>query len=1375
MGKAAVRQKIKRFCASALCASLILGNVGSVANASAGLMTGGEHGDNLASPSDVITATSSDADARSTFELDRAALYDALQEAIEADSRVELEFYGSNADQYEDFFGEADFYELKPEIKENDRDLELRIFARTGDVELLADEHDDYVIDGSEDLLFLLTNRSEENQDAMIQVENASSPKIHIAANPQSEDDVVTPETETAAEAAETVAEAAATPSDTEPEVWATPSDAGENTSGDTSDNTDDPDRIDGEVFDLTETEDGTAVGFLTTAGELKLDDLDLIASDSNALVRYSQPVEGAEEIVVDVKAKRGSIPEGAELRARYLTENGEEYLDAQAALDDAGRVYSGMLAMDIGFWLDGEEIEPQKGTDVQVKIRMNASVLPEDVDMSTLEVQHHAETELGVKVETVAAVSAEARESMQTMAEEAVPMAASLDMEEEIVEDAVDGSDAVVSDDEESGLADAEPGQVAVIQNDTEETVVAAFVVDGFSCFTITYNGNKKYIYFVDESGKQIPGDQYHELGSKDLSDGKWYSIEELIAPCDIKGYDLKGAYLGNGEGGAGDKLVKWVRYYNDKWDNGWRYSSSSENPGPNSRGDEMGDRNIYAVFTYTTERPGTVETVDISDKGITVNLFDYNKEDVNYEDHAFQFLEDRDGYQDGNGRNWNHYVQGVVQGVVQSSLGQDGYPQFAEKVNNTSTPNSLSYLFDPDDSKAVEAYKATGSLFLKSQYDESGYFYYNAAENFAKFDRDSNEFTLYNRASKDGSVTNPYFMPFNDINVNGLLTSKKDYLFGMTVTADFIQPKAGQTVWKGNDPEDMKFEFTGDDDVWVFIDDVLILDMGALHAAASGTINFAKGTTQVTNNGAESNSGPLAEQKIYDLMEKVKPKEWLDANFTETKDGDWIFKDYTTHTMKFYYLERGSGKSNCKIKFNLQTIPAGTINFQKELSYANVQYAEDLEFIFKTFVYSEETKKYELYKGPYEVYKAGDESAPIETGTAMDGTISLKHHQLARLTGEEILDNSKFYIQEMGATSDKYEVTIDNTKVDIVDENGNVIGSGGESGVGVAAQSKKMTVSDNRLVVFTNSVSQENFFNLNIAKEMAEGQSSDDIFTMEVVLGGVPYAGAYQIFNSNGIKVDDGTAVDGRISLKADQYAQISGLVGGTHIEVTEKDLGSNYEDPTYALTGQADQITTTAGIGAVAHEGKELGDNPEVTITVTNSLKFRSLKVKKIVDGNMGDPDKEFTFTATNGKTNVPLTGYLYTKTGTNGAETTGTLPKDGTFTLKHGETIEIQNLPANMTVVVEESENSAAGYTTTYSTDDGETYSGEGRTYTHNVNAANNLVVFKNEKDIDVPTGIFTNRMPYLMMLAMAAIGLTGFALHGKAARKRRDDE
>lgn len=1350
--------KGKRFCAAMLCASMVMGNAGSIANASNVIVSGES---SLATPSNTVdTATPSNGNELHRFQLTGEELYEALQNAIAGDARADVEFTGGSSAEYEDFFLEpGDYYELNLENGKKGNRTELRIFARIEESELVEGERDDYVIDGTEELMLLAVNRSEKDQKVTVAVDEKHTPEFVIPVNVKSDAELITSpspviDTTKTGEEAET-----ATPSNGMP---ATPSDSEE---VETEIPEEKPaDELEGEIYELTSVEEGTAVGFLTTTGSLGLDDMSLIATDSNALTRYSMPVDGAENILVDVTAKRGTIPEGAELRARYLTEDGNEYQDVKNALDEANEEYGGMMALDIGFWLNDEEIEPEPGSEVQVKIRMDANLLPDDVDVGTLKVQHHAETDQGIRIETVAkAVTVEEDETA------AVPMTMSLmslnadavPLEEEILDDVIiEEADPENPVETIMDTVNAEPGTLKVIETDGEAAVVeTAFVVDGFSYFTITFGKKSKKVHLVDTNGQPVKGASDTELGKYQVTGQTWTSIEtiadEFVKETD--GYLFQSAHVGSSQG----EELKWICYYNS--DRGWRYSNQSHRP-DNDEKEKRLENNIYIVYEKVDTTPAkNVETVDITGK-IKVNLFNYDADDVNiYEQFHFH---DGKSYGNTTDYNWNHYEHGVIQGVVKPKLDSNGYPVL------TSINKSMYYLFDPNSNHVKEAHTDTGSIFLQSEYDDSGYYYYNAAENFAKYNRDTNDFTVYNKPTEDKAK----FLPFNSMNADGQITNSVDYLFGMTVEAKFIQPKKGQAIWTKPDgtitQDDMIFEFDGDDDVWVFIDDVLVLDLGALHASAAGHINFATGEVQVDNNGL---GAKWKAEDLYSIMKAAgKSSWWLNENF-QIQNGKWIFKDYTDHTFKFFYLERGRGDSNCKIKFNLQTIPTGTINFKKNLEYANVQYAEDLDFTFKTFIdYDGEDGNYEVYRGHYYIYDITKPNVPISEGIAKDGIIRLKHNQSAQLDDEEILDTSRFYVQEIGATSDKYEVSIDGVRVDVVDENGNIISGESTSGEGFAAQTDDMLVSENPYIEFNNKVVTENQFNLKIEKKMADGQTSDDSYTIHVKLGGVPYSGKYIWYqNDTEIYETEKSAENGNIVLKAGEHAVIKGLVGGTKIEITENPPGVDYFAPVYTLdeSSPAEQVEShTDSICVIAKEGKELGTSPVVSIRVTNKKNVRDLTVKKVVDGQLGDRDKAFEFVIKNANQNPSSGGWHYKKSD----GTTGTIPADGKFTLKHNEEIMITGLPTDQSILIEETDYSAEGYRTFYSTDENGNFQ-ESRSYTYETDSQSKKVIFKNNKPLIVPTGIFTDNLPYLMMLAMAAIGLTGFSWRKKRVKKSRDDD
>lgn len=256
-----------------------------------------------------------------------------------------------------------------------------------------------------------------------------------------------------------------------------------------------------------------------------------------------------------------------------------------------------------------------------------------------------------------------------------------------------------------------------------------------------------------------------------------------------------------------------------------------------------------------------------------------------VNYNDESLDYLFNNDSQ--ANKKQNGKAVYNNVQGLFQLKDGYYVYDSYGSKEGNYAVYNSTTNSFDVYDKAGV--YKDSVSEENRGQ--------------FFPFDSAKKVFT------ESGKNLSP-------IGIKDGENDKLNHHFGMSMTTEFVQPANGKT----NKNEDMIFEFSGDDDVWVYIDGVLVGDLGGVHEKATLEINFATGVVRVGHiDGANGSPKYFPDTTIKEMFQAAG------ADTSNFRDN--TFSDSTKHTLSFFYLERGAGASNMSLKFNLTTLPSSEV----------------------------------------------------------------------------------------------------------------------------------------------------------------------------------------------------------------------------------------------------------------------------------------------------------------------------------------------------------------------------------------------------------------------------------------------------------------
>ena len=510
-------------------------------------------------------------------------------------------------------------------------------------------------------------------------------------------------------------------------------------------------------------------------------------------------------------------------------------------------------------------------------------------------------------------------------------------------------------------------------------------------------------------------------------------------------------------------------------------------------------------------TQALTTVPALDHTQYGITMRIIDYGTEkgdlirpegtDTSRQQHETLGV--------------SKYEPNKPQHLLSTKLNADGYP---DVVSNPG--HSLSELY-------ADAYEVN-HLFLESIYNGTGYFEFDSAQNFASL-QDDNSFKLYKElgtmdSSSKPSLKHGQFMPFNDLDpdsfasVNGLnlydaeqnplpdddprkyeplyLVKDPNYFFGLEIEAGFVQTPSGLDAWG----HDIIYELTGDDDFWLYVDGELVLDLGGIHSALPGKVNYSTG--EVVVNGTPTTLYDIFRKNYADRNEvpETDPSvtEHLKTIFVQNDAGQYVFKDYSQHTMKIFFMERGAGASNLHMRFNLTSVRENQVLLQKKLSGTDELDYNLSQYGYQIFYSTEEDPDtYQLLPlrtGAKFNVTYPKTNAPVRYlrsytlpggGTEYENVYFLSAGDTAAISLPE--NTHDYYIRECGVNTQIY----DTVKVNSDEVTGTPSGSENRMDYAIPPAS----VSDRQRVEFDNHVNKDAVRTLTIEKKLFEPDGATPI----------------------------------------------------------------------------------------------------------------------------------------------------------------------------------------------------------------------------------------------------------------------------------------
>lgn len=617
------------------------------------------------------------------------------------------------------------------------------------------------------------------------------------------------------------------------------------------------------------------------------------------------------------------------------------------------------------------------------------------------------------------------------------------------------------------------------------------------------------------------------------------------------------------------------------------------------------------------------------------------------------------------------------VAQGIVGKNL--DDGNLITSYTNENGDPVKVPFFNEdayPNQSKYMRFYNNLQFPFTKTTNDKGVSTYsFDSAKNTVYYDYDNKKIVRkddlkIHDASKDNSIG---YFPFNSTDPDQSAKDNLNYGFGTQFTIPFTVTETGKNV----DGSEMEFNFTGDDDVWVYIDGALVLDMGGAHNKAEGKINFAKQEATIrtgTSNAKLGNSLTVGGRtpaepngnttvKFENIMVKKSGSEPVTLDKYMKKSG-------TVHELKMYYMERGMWNSNMSISYSFVPLPSG-LTLSKTLDTTDVnaglknavQGLDNFDFkIQKKNLKTYEANYSDVENLGYTLYDYDDRTFPGQE--AKDSTATFRSSYFASdfINTKDKNNSSAFYagtgfqITESIPQGTKLQYDTSKTRWGVYDSiTSRAAIEGGKGAVATFNMGDDTSSEMDVVNRYVNFVNTPKVGSLSVAKKY-EGDALKDKtfgFTVKVDLTGGEYYDPYELEYTIGSQTGK-TDKKGHFTLKAGEKITFEGIPAGAAYEVVEDAPGADdtwVQDTTSNVTGKivADQTieasvtnkpkTTTKNYVIYAEAGKTVTYAPDgVTIKELTKTTTDDTDITTNVNGGKG----EFTPTSPNKKYDVAYKG-------------------------------------------------------------------------------------------------------------------------------------